>query len=65
MIQTPAKPPPKHLRASDLRAVAQLASQAPSGVSHIVEGKGIDTALVKLLPVLATWRCQPPRQLRT
>lgn len=92
MTQTPAKYPLKHLRASDLRAVAQLATQATSGMTHIVEGvhqsvrdrlgmkggalngqtggltglvyrsvqgvnrlvgKGIDTALAKLLPVLA------------
>jgi pimeloyl-ACP methyl ester carboxylesterase len=30
--------PFKHLRASDLRAAAQLATQATSGVTHIVEG---------------------------
>ena len=92
MTQTPAKHPLKHLRASDLRAVAQLATQATAGLTQIVEGvhqsvrdtmgmkggalsgqtggftglvyrsvqgvnrrvgKGIDTALAKLLPVPA------------
>ena len=92
MTQAPAKHPLKHLRASDLRAMAQLATQATSGVTQIMEGvhqsvrdtlgmkggaspgqtggltglfyrsvqgvnrmvgKGMDTALVKLLPVLA------------
>ena len=87
----PLKNASKHLRPSDLRAVAQLAIQATAGVTRIVEGvhqsvwdtlgvkgghlpgqtggitgmvyrsvhgvnrlvgKGIDTALAKLLPVL-------------
>jgi len=42
MTQTPAKHPLKnpykHLRASDLRAVAQLATQATAGITRIVEG---------------------------
>jgi len=38
-MNKPAFPNPlKHLRPSDLRAVAQLATQATAGVTHIVEG---------------------------
>lgn len=91
MTKAAPKHPLKHLRASDLRAVAQLATQATAGVTRIVEGvhqsvwdtlgvkgghlpgqtggltgmvyrsvhgvnrlvgKGIDTALARLLPAL-------------
>lgn len=38
MTPPPSKNPLQHLRASDLRAAAQLASQATVGVSRIVEG---------------------------
>ena len=33
-----SKPPPDHLRASDIRGIAQLATQATKGVNGIVEG---------------------------
>ena len=38
MTQPASKNPLKHLRASDLRGVAQLATQATVGVAHIAEG---------------------------
>lgn len=38
MAKIPAKSPLKHLRAADLRGVAQLATQATSGVTRIAEG---------------------------
>lgn len=38
MTPPPSKNPLRHLRVSDLRAAAQLASQATVGVSRIVEG---------------------------
>ena len=38
MTPPTSKNPLQHLRASDLRAAAQLASQATVGVSRIVEG---------------------------
>ena len=34
----PTKNPLKHLRASDVRAVAQLATQATTGVVNLAEG---------------------------
>ncbi len=99
MRQTARKKPLQHLRASDLRAAAQLATQATLGVSRIVEGvhqavwrslgapagptpgqtrgltgliyqsvrtvtqwvgKGLDTALAKLQPLLAAVEDQAP-----
>lgn len=38
MTKPPLKNPPKHLHASDLRSVAQLATQATLGVARIAEG---------------------------
>ena len=38
MSPTPAPKPARHLRASDARAVAHLATQATAGVTRIVEG---------------------------
>ncbi len=38
MSNTPSKNPLKHLRATDLRAVAQLATQATQGVARMAEG---------------------------
>ena len=38
MAKTPSKNPLKHLKAADLRGVAQLATQATSGVTRIAEG---------------------------
>lgn len=38
MAKPPSKSPPKHLHASDLRGVAQLATQATLGVARIAEG---------------------------
>ncbi len=38
MTQPPPKNPLKHLRAADLRAVAQLATQATAGVARMAEG---------------------------
>ncbi|NDP38626.1 MAG: alpha/beta hydrolase [Rhodoferax sp.] len=38
MTKPPSKNPPKHLHASDLRGVAQLATQATLGVARIAEG---------------------------
>jgi pimeloyl-ACP methyl ester carboxylesterase len=38
MTQAPPRNPFKHLRAADLRAVAQLATQATAGVARIAEG---------------------------
>ena len=105
MTKAAPKHPLKHLRASDLRAVAQLATQATAGITRIVEGvhqsvwdtlgvkgghlsgqtggltgmvyrsvhgvnrlvgKGIDTALARLLPALdpgdATHAATPERE---
>lgn len=38
MAKTPSKNPLKHLKAADLRSMAQLATQATSGVTRIAEG---------------------------
>ena len=38
MAKPPSKKPPKHLHSSDLRGVAQLATQATAGVARIAEG---------------------------
>ena len=38
MSTPPSKPARKHLRASDLRGVVQLAAQATTGASRIAEG---------------------------
>lgn len=38
MAKTPSRNPLKHLKAADLRGVAQLATQATSGVTRIAEG---------------------------
>jgi pimeloyl-ACP methyl ester carboxylesterase len=38
MAKNPSKNPLKHLKAADLRGVAQLATQATSGVTRIAEG---------------------------
>ena len=105
MTKAAPKHPLKHLRASDLRALAQLATQATAGITRIVEGvhqsvwdtlgvkgghlsgqtggltgmvyrsvhgvnrlvgKGIDTALARLLPALdpgdATHAATPERE---
>ena len=93
MTSLPPEKSPRHLRASDIRGVVQLATQATVGVSRIAEGvhqsvwstlgapggpqngrtrgitglvyrsiegvaqllgKGADTALTRLLPLLAS-----------
>ena len=38
MTSHPAEKSPRHLRASDIRGVVQLAAQATVGVSRIAEG---------------------------